>query len=204
MNTKENTLNRVKILENIKFRMANVLDTEDILEIYKPYVTDTVITFEYEVPTVEDFKNRIEDISLEYPYIVCIYKDKIIGYAYAHKYAKRAAYQWDVEISIYLDIDYRNFGIGKILYKKVIKILKLQNIQNIYACVTSANSQSIKFHEKLGFEFIGVFKNTGYKFDKWHDITWFGMSINDKNRKPEKFKSIKNVNFKDILSILEV
>lgn len=204
MNTKENTLNRVKILENIKFRMADVLDTEDILEIYKPYVTDTVITFEYEVPTVEDFKNRIEDISLEYPYIVCIYKDKIIGYAYAHKYAKRAAYQWDVEISIYLDIDYRNFGIGKILYKKVIKILKLQNIQNIYACVTSANSQSIKFHEKLGFEFIGVFKNTGYKFDKWHDITWFGMSINDKNRKPEKFKSIKNVNFKDILSILEV
>lgn len=203
MTSKGNNLNREDVLKDIKFRMVDVADTEEILEIYKPYVTNTVITFEYDVPSIEEFKSRIEDISSQYPYIVCTYKDKIVGYAYAHKYAERAAYQWDVEASIYLDMNYKSLGIGKILYKKMIDILKLQNVQNVYACVTSANEKSIKFHQKLGFEFIGVFKDTGYKFDKWYDVTWFGMSINDKDGKPKELKSIKEVDFKDILNILE-
>ena len=100
-------------------------------------------------------------------------------------------------------MNYKSLGIGKILYNKVIEILKLQNVQNIYACITSANEKSIKFHEKMGFEFIGIFKDTGYKFDQWYDITWFGMRVKDKNEKPVEVKSIKEVNSKDISSILE-
>lgn len=193
----------MSIKEEIKFRLADVSDTKEILDIYAPYVTDTVITFEYDIPSVEEFKGRIEDISSEYPYVVCTHKDKIIGYAYAHRYGERAAYQWDVELSIYLDMNYKSLGIGKILYNKVIEILKLQNVQNIYACVTSANEKSIKFHEKMGFEFIGTFKDTGYKFDKWYDITWLGMRVKDKDEKPAKVKGIKEVDFKDISAILE-
>lgn len=195
--------NRDDILKDITFRMADVSDAEELLSIYRPYVTDTAITFEYEVPSVEEFKNRIKETLEGYPYIVCEYKDKIVGYAYAHRYGERAAFQWDVELSIYLDMNYKSLGIGKILYNKVIEILKLQNVQNIYACITSANDKSIKFHEKMGFEFIGIFKDTGYKFDKWYDITWFGMRVKDKNEKPAKVKNIKDINFKEISAILE-
>ncbi|WP_343006219.1 N-acetyltransferase family protein, partial [Intestinibacter bartlettii] len=194
MSTKENinnTISRDEILKDIKFRLADVSDTKEILDIYAPYITDTAITFEYDIPSIEEFRGRIEHISLEYPYVVCTYKDEIIGYAYAHRYGERAAFQWDVELSIYLDMNYKSLGIGKILYNKVIEILKLQNVQNIYACITSANDKSIKFHEKMGFEFIGIFKDTGYKFDKWYDITWFGMRVKDKNEKPAKVKNIK-------------
>lgn len=195
--------NRDDILKDITFRMADVSDAEELLSIYRPYVTDTAITFEYEVPSVEEFKNRIKETLEGYPYIVCEYKDKIVGYAYAHRYGERAAFQWDVELSIYLDMNYKSLGIGKILYNKVIEILKLQNVQNIYACITSANDKSIKFHEKMGFEFIGIFKDTGYKFDKWYDITWFGMRVKDKNEKPAKVKNIKDIDFKEISAILE-
>lgn len=195
--------NRDDILKDITFRMSDVSDAEELLSIYRPYVTDTAITFEYEVPSVEEFKNRIKETLEGYPYIVCEYKDKIVGYAYAHRYGERAAFQWDVELSIYLDMNYKSLGIGKILYNKVIEILKLQNVQNIYACITSANDKSIKFHEKMGFEFIGIFKDTGYKFDKWYDITWFGMRVKDKNENPAKVKNIKDIDFKEISAILE-
>lgn len=173
--------NRDDILKDITFRMADVSDAEELLSIYRPYVTDTAITFEYEVPSVEEFKNRIKETLEGYPYIVCEYKDKIVGYAYAHRYGERAAYQWDVELSIYLDMNYKSLGVGKLLYNKLIEIVKLQNVRNIYACITSANEKSLKFHEKLGFEFIGIFKNTGYKFDSWYGVNWMGIAVGDIN-----------------------
>ena len=96
-----------QVLENLGFRRAKLSDAERLLEIYSPYVIETAITFEYDVPSVEEFRGRIEDISSEYPYIVCTYKDEIIGYAYAHRHMERAAYQWNAELSIYLDMEDR-------------------------------------------------------------------------------------------------
>lgn len=205
MSTKENinnTISRDEILKDIKFRLADVSDTKEILDIYAPYITDTAITFEYDIPSIEEFRERIEHISLEYPYVVCTYKDEIIGYAYAHRYGERAAYQWDVELSIYLDMNYKSLGVGKLLYNKLIEIVKLQNVRNIYACITSANEKSLKFHEKLGFEFIGIFKNTGYKFDSWYGVNWMGIAVGDINEKPEPVKMINEVDSKLIENIL--
>ena len=205
MSTKENinnTISRDEILKDIKFRLADVSDTKEILDIYAPYITDTAITFEYDIPSIEEFRGRIEHISLEYPYVVCTYKDEIIGYAYAHRYGERAAYQWDVELSIYLDMNYKSLGVGKLLYNKLIEIVKLQNVRNIYACITSANEKSLKFHEKLGFEFIGIFKNTGYKFDSWYGVNWMGIAVGDINEKPETVKMINEVDSKLIENIL--
>lgn len=205
MSTKENinnTISRDEILKDIKFRLADVSDTKEILDIYAPYITDTAITFEYDIPSIEEFRGRIEHISLKYPYVVCTYKDEIIGYAYAHRYGERAAYQWDVELSIYLDMNYKSLGVGKLLYNKLIEIVKLQNVRNIYACITSANEKSLKFHEKLGFEFIGIFKNTGYKFDSWYGVNWMGIAVGDINEKPEPVKMINEVDSKLIKNIL--
>lgn len=185
----------------IKLRMANLDDAEEILKIYAPYVRDTIITFEYEVPTIAEFRGRIKNTLENYPYIVCLINNKIIGYAYAGKHKERAAYMWNAELSVYLDKEYTKHGIGKILYKALLDILKIQNIQNVYGVVTSNNISSEKFHEYFGFNKLGIFKKTGYKFNKWHDVTWYEKNIGGYG-KPKDFISIKEINSKNIEEIL--
>lgn len=185
----------------IKLRMANVNDAEEILRIYAPYVRDTIITFEYEVPTISEFRERIKNTLENYPYIVCLIGDKIIGYAYAGKYKERAAYMWNAELSIYLDKEYTKHGIGKILYKALLDILKIQNIQNVYGCITADNIASEKFHEHFGFNKLGIFHKSGYKFNKWHDVTWYEKNIGGYGE-PKEVISIKEVDNKSIDEIL--
>lgn len=185
----------------IKLRMANLNDAEEILKIYAPYVRDTIITFEYEVPTILEFRERIKNTLENYPYIVCLIDNKIIGYAYAGKHKERAAYMWNVELSIYLNKEYTKHGIGKVLYKAILDILKMQNIQNVYGVVTSNNISSEKFHEDFGFNKLGIFHKTGYKFNKWHDVTWYEKNIGGYG-KPKEFISIKEINRENIEEIL--
>jgi L-amino acid N-acyltransferase YncA len=178
---------------DIKMRMANENDAEEILRVYAPYINDTVITFEYEIPTINEFKNRIRKISLDYPYLVCTLDEKIIGYAYSYRYKERAAYQWNVELSVYIDNSYLHCGIGKALYSALIEISKLQNIQNIYGGVTYPNKNSEKLHEYFSFKKLGVYHNTGYKFGKWHDVTWFEKSVDEYYGEPRPLLSIKDI-----------
>lgn len=166
---------------NIIVRLATLEDAQAILDIYTPYITNSNITFEYTVPTVDEFKNRMEIIMQKYPYIVAVCNEKIVGYAYAHEHKERAAYQWNVETSIYVNEELKHQGIGTLLYSKLLQILKVQNIQNVYACVTLPNENSEKIHCAFGFDLIGRFHETGYKFDKWHDVGWFELHIGNKS-----------------------
>ena len=130
----------------IKLRLAKIEDAQEILDIYSPYIKESNITFEYTVPTLDDFEDRMRIIIKKYPYIVAVWQDKIVGYAYAHIHMERAAYQWNVETSIYVKQDLGHQGIGTLLYRKLLEILKVQNVQNVYGCVTSPNENS---HEKI-------------------------------------------------------
>lgn len=189
-------------MNNLNIRFVNETDSENIFSIYKPYIENTTITFECIPPTLIDFKKRIEKISSFYPYIVCEIENKIIGYAYATKVRERAAYQWDAELSIYLDNKYLHFGIGKILYKALLDLLKEQNIYNVYGVITQPNKISEKLHESLGFTKIGVFHNTGNKFNKWLDVVWYEKSLLEFSPVPKKLKSIKEVDNTAIANIL--
>lgn len=172
---------------NYHFRFMQKQDIPAILNIYAPYVKNTSITFEYVVPTILEFSTRVENISAEYPYIVCVLNDTIIGYAYAHQHMERAAYQWNAELSVYIDNNYLRCGIGKKMYAILIDILHLQNIKNIYGCVTSPNENSEKLHEYLGFTKLGTYHNAGYKCGKWHDVMWFEKSIGAYTLEPSSF-----------------
>jgi phosphinothricin acetyltransferase len=183
-------------------RLANIEDAQEILNIYEYYVTETVITFEYEKPSLKEFKIRMQKILADYPFIVCIVNQNIIGYAYAHRHMERDAYQWNAELSVYLDQNYLHGGGGKLLYKTLIEILQLQNIRNVYGCVTSANKNSIKFHEHFGFKKLGIFHNTGYKCGKWHDVTWFEKKIAEYVFEPIPFLSISDIDNRLIENIL--
>ena len=161
----------------IKLRLAKLEDAQEILNIYIPYIIKSNITFEYEVPSLDDFETRMKIVMEKYPYIVAICEEKIVGYAYAHEHMKRAAYQWNVETSIYVNEDLKHQGIGSLLYSKLIEILKIQNVQNVYGCVTLPNENSEKMHYAFGFQLVGKFHNTGYKFAQWHDVGWFELHI---------------------------
>ena len=181
------------INKDIRFRKVNSKDIKELLKIYGYYVENTDATFEYEVPSLDKFTNRMKDICKEYPYIICEYKDKVVGYAYTQQFKPGNAYRWSAELTVYLHKDYLGLGIGTKFYELLIEILKLQNVMIMYGCVTSSNQRSIKLHEKMGFNLIGVYHNSGYKMGKWIDVTWFEQSIGAQDVEPGEF-----VNFNDL------
>lgn len=161
---------------SMKLRLALESDVQAIWNIYAKYI-NTPITFEYELPTLHEFTNRWKQISHTYPYIVCEEAGTVIGYAYANRQRERAAYQWNVELSIYIDPSYTAKGIGRLLLTSLIELLKLQKMRTIYGCITLPNDASVKLHESFGFQRIGVYHNTGYKCGIWHDVVWYEKQI---------------------------
>ncbi len=174
----------------VKVRPAVKADAAALLEIYAPYVRETTITFEYEVPEPEEFAGRIEAIGAEYPYLVCELDGRIAAYAYGHRHMERAAYQWNAELSVYVDRGQLRRGIGRALYQAVLDILRLQNIQTVYAIVTSPNENSERLHAAMGFERRALFPQMGYKFGRWLDVAWFEKNLGSHGEKMEAFQAI--------------
>lgn len=173
-------------MENISIRTATVHDAENILKIYAPYVENTAITFEYEVPSVEEFSRRIESTLRRYPYIVAERGDDILGYAYAGPFKARAAYNWAVELSVYLTPTSQGKGIGRKLYAALEEILCKMGILNLYACIAYPQVEdeyltrnSAEFHAHLGFEKVGEFHRCGFKFGRWYDMIWMEKLIGE-------------------------
>lgn len=159
--------------QQFTIRRAEAGDAAALLEIYRPFITDTVVTFEYDVPTADEFAGRITDTLADFPYLVCERDGKPVGYAYAHHIRERAAYDWAVELSIYLAPEAQAQGVGTVLYQCLIDLLDMQNIRILYGCVTLPNEGSRRLHEKLGFVLTGVWHGSGWKFEGWHDVGWF-------------------------------
>ena len=120
----------------VTIKIATPDDAEELQKIYKKYVKNTAITFEVAVPSVKEFRDRITNTLKTYPYLKAVYNDKIIGYCYASKFITRAACNWSVETSIYVDEDYKQLGVGSKLYDSLEKILQEQNITNLNACIS--------------------------------------------------------------------
>ena len=182
------------VMDNkITIRLITEGDANDVLEIYKPYVLDTIISFEYEVPTLEEFLQRIKTYTSEFPWLVCLQGNKIIGYTYASKHRDRTAYQWSVDAAVYLSPEMHRKGIASILYGSLFSILRLQGCFNVYAGISLPNEKSIGFHKSMGFEEIGIYKKTGYKHGNWHDTAWFQLHLSEHIDNPPKPKKISEV-----------
>ena len=186
----------------MKIRLANLEDTLSILKIYSQYI-DTPITFEYKLPTEEEFKKRIENITKKYPYLVCEDENgKIIGYAYANKFMEREAYNWNTELSVYIDNSSTSKGIGKKLCFIIIEILKYQGIRNVYSKVTLTNEKSEKLHYSLGFNLIGTYHNVGYKNNNWYNVGLFEKEIYKSLDKPKDIINIKEIPNEKLINII--
>lgn len=153
-------------------RIADENDIPAILDIYAPYVLNTTVSFEYDVPTEETFLERFRKYTRQFPWLVWEENGRILGYAYASAPFERAAYSWCAEPSIYLHPDARGRGIGKALYAALEKILLMQGYQVLYALITEENLPSLAFHEKMGYKISVKFPNCGFKFGRWLGLIW--------------------------------
>lgn len=208
----------------MEIRLAKISDAEAIRKIYEPYVKETAISFEYEVPSINEFENRIKNTLAKYPYLVAVENGIIVGYAYASVFHNaREAYKHSAELSVYVDMNHKQKGIGKSLYTKLQEILITQNVYIVHACIASTENgdadvctengcanvsenskdahltnDSEKFHAKMGFELAGRHKNCGYKFGNWYSVIWMDKVINDGRANPEEFIPFSQLEISDI------
>lgn len=181
---------------NITVRSAVPEDAAALLKIYAPYVKDTAITFEYDVPDVSEFRQRMCNTLKKYPYLVAERVNKIVGYAYANAFKGRAAYDYAVETTVYVDKDEKRSGIGKTLYLALEKALSDMHIINLYACIGYPETDdeyltknSADFHEHMGYKLIGRFHKCGYKFNKWYDMIWMEKFLGEHPENPLPIRS---------------
>lgn len=172
-------------------RCATLNDAEKLRAIYVPYVEKTAITFEYEVPTVEEFSRRIARVQEKYPWLVMEEDGEIIGYAYAGAFKDRPAYDWAVETTIYVREDRKGRGIGRGLYLALEKALALQNILNLNACIAYPAKEdqyltrdSVHFHEHMGYRMVGRFFQCGCKAGRWYDMVWMEKHLGPHEHDP--------------------
>lgn len=154
-------------------------DAETILSIYAPYIQKTAITFETEIPSLESFKQRVTEIAQQFPYLVLEMDGEMIGYAYAHRQAERAAFAWNAELSIYIKEGFTGRGMGVPLYRLLEALLALQGYVNFYGVITGSNAASIAMHERMGYSVIGRHERTGFKLGQWHDTVWLHKRVKD-------------------------
>ena len=177
----------------LQIRIVTPLDAKEILDIYAPYILQTAITFEYEVPTLEAFTRRIEQTLVKYPYLVAEQDGRIVGYAYAGPLHERAAYDRAVETSIYVKMDAKGQGIGKKLYAALEEALLRQHIVCVNACIAYPDQEkddyltkdSVDFHAHLGYKMVGEFHQCAYKFDRWYNMVWMEKSLCERPQHPE-------------------
>ena len=165
-------------------RNVQISDAARLAEIYSYYVSDTAVSFEYDVPSAEEFEHRIKKISDKYPYIVCETGGKVVGYAYAGRYSPRQAYDWTVTSSVYVDKDYRRQGIGSLMYKVLEDRLRERGIVNVLAGVAFCEPEdeyltndSKEFHIRQGYSLVAHMKEVGRKFDRWYDLLWLQKKL---------------------------
>ena len=171
---------------DLTIRMATPEDAEALLGIYGPYVQNTAVSYEYEIPSVEEFTARIRRTLKTYPYLAAVYQGEIAGYAYASRLHERKAYDWAVETSIYVRQDLRGMHVGKRLYDALEELLKCQNVLSVNACIAYPEVEdeyltrnSVRFHERMGYKLIGHFHRCAYKFNRWYDMVWMEKALGD-------------------------
>ena len=165
-------------------RIAKPEDASAILDIYAPYIRNTSLTFETEVPTIIDFANRIGQYLENWPWLVYENNGKIVGYAYASRYRERTAYQWSIECSVYVHDDHFRTGVARNLYTKLFALLKAQGFTTVYAVINLPNDRSVAFHESMGFHYFATYEKVGYKLGKWKNVGWWQLQLNDYTDEP--------------------
>ena len=165
-------------------RLARPEDAGRIAEIYRPYVENTAVSFEYEAPDEREMRSRIERTLRVYPWLAAELDGRIAGYAYAGRFAPRKAYDFCAEASVYVDASLRRAGVGRALYAALEDILGRMNVLKLYACIAVSGDgdeyltpDSVRFHERMGYAEVCRFDRCGFKFGRWYGTAWMEKAL---------------------------
>lgn len=185
--------------DDLSLRIAHDTDAAAIRDIYAPHVKHAAVSFETEVPGVEEMAARIARLRPTHPWLVAAIGDRVAGYAYAGPHRERAAYRWSVEVTAYVHPDFHGRGIGKRLYGALRGVLEKQNYVNAYGIVTLPNAASVALHEACGFRHCATFRHAGYKFGAWHDVGWWQLQIAAPSSMPAEPIALAQIDAQSIL-----
>ncbi|WP_405726666.1 GNAT family N-acetyltransferase [Anaerotignum sp.] len=180
-------------MEKIMLRLVTVADAAELVSIYAPYVEQTAVTYEYEVPSVEEFQGRIANTTKNYPYLAAVENGVILGYAYASAFHPRAAFRWTAEVTVYLRKEAHGRGIGRMLYEALEEKLKQQNVQTAIALIADPNPESVAFHEKMGYRVAGRLTNCAYKLGQWRGMYYMEKFLGEHAGEPTPFCSCSEI-----------
>ena len=164
-------------MPDITLRNATPSDVAGVLQIYRPFVESTAVSFERVTPSDREMAERIAAAAEECAWLVAESNGRVVGYAYAGRHRSRDAYRYSVETSVYVGPDDRRSGIACALYSELFERLRSRGYASAYAGITVPNDASVAFHESFGFEVIGVFPRVGRKFGAWHDVLWMYRAV---------------------------
>ena len=160
-----------------RLRFATPDDAAAVQAIYAPFCDRSPVSFELTAPTVAQMRERMTAILARFPWLVAEVDGRTAGYVYASPHRERAAYQWSVDVTVYIGEGYRGVGLGRALYAALFELLRAQGFFHAYAGITLPNQASVRLHESLGFELVAVYENVGYKNGAWRDVGWFGLRL---------------------------
>jgi L-amino acid N-acyltransferase YncA len=166
-------------------RLATPDDAAGCLDIYRPFVEASHVTFETQVPSRDEFARRIESTLAQRPWVVASDEGRVAGYAYASPVKDRTAYQWSVETAVYVAADARRAGVGRAVYLALFRVLRGQGFVNAVGVIALPNPASIALHESLGFEPIAHLKRIGFKLGEWRDVGWWQLALGPMPGSPE-------------------
>lgn len=157
----------------ITLRSATIADAPSIHQIYAPIVEHTTISFEEILPSADEIATRIENSLPTYPYLVAERQQKVVGFAYAGQHRTRSAYRFSVDVSVYTADTARRSGVGKALYYELFAALAERGFHAAFAGIALPNPASLALHQALGFEPVGIYRQVGFKFGQWHNVSWW-------------------------------
>ncbi len=162
-------------------RLATPADAAQCAAIYAPHVRDSAVSFETDPPSADEVAQRIETTLQRFPWLVCVDGSEVIGYAYAGAHRQRVAFQWSVEVSVYVKDGHHRQGVGKALYTSLFACLRVLGYYNAYAVIALPNDASVALHESLGFRHVGTLTDVGYKMGKWHTVGYWELGLRDRS-----------------------
>jgi phosphinothricin acetyltransferase len=178
---------------SINIRLASAEDATAIAAIYAPYCESSPVSFEIVPPSADDIASRINTVTAQYPWLVLDAEGVVAGYAYASRHRERAAYQWSVDVAVYVNSAHHRRGVGRALYTTLFDLLRHQGFFKAYGGITLPNPSSVGLHEAVGFTLVGVYRGVGYKLGAWHDVAWFQKSLRPERHAPAPPSSVSSI-----------
>ena len=170
----------------MKIRLCRPADAPQIADIYAPFCGDSPVSFEIAPPDAAEMSRRIDNISRRFSWLVAEENGAVAGYAYASPHRERAAYRWSADVTVYIRDGFRRRGVGRALYSSLFALLRLQGYFKAYAGITMPNAGSTGLHAAMGFKMVGVYEEVGYKVGAWHDVSWWGLALQQPVNPPEE------------------